>query len=60
MTMINEKSRLGLECPKCGCRHFRVIYTRPKKAQIIRRKECRYCGWRVLTREQIGARIPYL
>ena len=19
----------GLECPKCGCKHFRVIYTRP-------------------------------
>jgi len=55
MTMISEKSQLGLECPKCGCKHFRVIYTRPKKGQIIRRKECRYCGWRVLTREQIGA-----
>ena len=57
MTMIKEKSQLGLECPKCGCRHFRVIYTRPRKGHIVRLKECRYCGRRVLTREQIGVLV---
>jgi transcriptional regulator NrdR family protein len=45
---------VGLECPRCGCRHFRVIYTRPRNGSILRRKECRHCGRRVVTRERIG------
>jgi transcriptional regulator NrdR family protein len=43
----------GLECSKCGCRHFEVVYTRPKTAQIVRLRECRHCGKRVLTRERV-------
>jgi len=46
---------VGLECPQCGCRHFRVLYVRPRRGYIVRRRECRYCGHRVVTREQIGA-----
>jgi len=42
----------GIECPRCGCRHFYVVYTRPQAGKIIRRKECRHCGCRVTTFER--------
>lgn len=46
----------GLECPRCGCRHFRVIYTRAAwGGRIMRRRQCRHCGRRVTTSERIGA-----
>ncbi|HPD29062.1 MAG TPA: hypothetical protein PLL20_03640 [Phycisphaerae bacterium] len=42
----------GLECPRCGCRHFHVLYTRATiGGRILRRRECRYCGRRVTTYE---------
>ncbi len=42
----------GLECRYCGCRHFRVVYTRPAwGGRILRRRECRHCGKRVTTWE---------
>ncbi len=45
----------GILCPKCGCAHFEVIYTRriPDGA-IRRRRECRHCGRRVTTTERMG------
>jgi len=46
----------GLDCPRCGCRHFRVIYTRAAwGGRIVRRRECRHCGRRITTSERIGA-----
>ena len=43
----------GLECRHCGCRHFRVIYTRPTwGGRIMRRRECRHCGKRITTWER--------
>jgi len=40
----------GLVCRHCGCRHFRVIYTRRAwGGRIMRRRECRYCGRRITT-----------
>jgi len=42
----------GLECPKCGCRHFFVIYTRPVAGgRLMRRRECRHCARRITTYE---------
>ena len=42
----------GLECPKCGCRHFTVVYTRPGwGGKIKRRRACRNCGRRITTYE---------
>ena len=47
---ISEKR--GLECISCGCRQFRVLYTRSLPGgRIIRRRECRYCGKRITTCE---------
>lgn len=43
----------GLECPKCGCRHFLTLRTEPRKWGILRRKACRHCGHRVTTRERL-------
>lgn len=48
------KVQTGLACPRCACRHMRVVYTRPRASQIIRVRECRHCGKRVLTRERAG------
>jgi transcriptional regulator NrdR family protein len=42
----------GLECRKCGCRHFRVLYTRSRPGKLVRRRECRHCGTRITTWEQ--------
>jgi len=43
----------GLRCPRCGCGHFLVIYTRPKpQGRIMRRRECRHCGRRLTTCEK--------
>jgi transcriptional regulator NrdR family protein len=44
----------GLVCPNCGCRHFYVVYTRPRAEKIVRRKECRHCGRRVTTTERVS------
>ena len=54
----NQKDRKaadqkGLVCRHCGCRHFRVVYTRRAwGGRIMRRRECRYCGKRMTTREK--------
>ena len=55
-TPPKESSR-GLECRYCGCRHFRVIYTRRGwGGKLIRRRECRHCGKRMTTWERpVGA-----
>ena len=50
-----DEDRRGLECRYCGCKHFRVIYTRPTwGGRIMRRRECRHCGKRVTTWEKAG------
>lgn len=43
----------GLECRRCGCVDFRVIYTRKRIRRIERRRECRNCGLRVSTWERV-------
>jgi len=49
----SPSDRRGIECPRCGCRHLRVVYTRPALGgRIIRRRECRHCGRRITTYEQ--------
>jgi transcriptional regulator NrdR family protein len=45
----------SIECPRCGCRHFIAIGARITSNAIVRRRECRYCGRRMTTREQISA-----
>ena len=43
----------GLTCRKCGCKHFRVIYTREHyESSMRRRRECRHCGYRITTLEK--------
>ena len=44
--------RLGLECRRCGCRHFFVDNTRKVSRMIIRYRRCRNCGQRVTTCER--------
>ncbi len=47
------KPYAGLECSRCGCRHFHTTHTTQKKGFIRRRKECRNCGKIINTREEI-------
>ena len=48
------KKHRGLECPLCGCGHFRVLYTRRAYGgRLLRRRECRHCGRRITTYEKI-------
>ena len=48
----------GLECPQCGCGHFRVLYTRRAMGgRLLRRRECRYCGRRITTYESNPAML---
>ena len=54
----NKSEKRGLECPRCGCQHFRVLYTRRAwGGRLLRRRECRYCGRRITTYEQAVARV---
>ncbi len=43
----------GLVCPRCGCRHLPVIYTRHRPGHVLRMRECRHCGRRIPTRERL-------
>ena len=53
-TLTSEESQSqGIACPKCGCRHLPVRYTRHRGKRIIRFRECRYCGRRVMTYEEV-------
>jgi transcriptional regulator NrdR family protein len=47
-----ENSGAGLECRKCGCRHFFVDNTRRAGRMIIRYRRCRNCGQRMTTCER--------
>jgi transcriptional regulator NrdR family protein len=50
------EGKRGLECRHCGCKDFRVVYTRPTwGGRIARRRECRHCGRRMTTWERAGA-----
>ena len=41
----------GVACRKCGCCHLPVYYVRRQKDCILRVRECRHCGRRLVTRE---------
>ncbi|MFW6125104.1 MAG: hypothetical protein ACOC46_03055 [Pirellulales bacterium] len=50
-----QQQETGLICRGCGCRHFRVLYTRSVAgSRIMRRRECRHCGRRITTHEVAG------
>ena len=50
-----DQDRRGLECRHCGCKHFRVVYTRPTwGGRIMRRRECRHYRRRITTWEKVG------
>lgn len=42
----------GLVCPRCGCGHLPVAYTRHRPGAIVRCRACRHCGKRMITRER--------
>ena len=53
MKLESCKHTEGIECPRCGCRHLHVVYTRHRNKRILRVRECRHCGRRIKTYEQV-------
>jgi transcriptional regulator NrdR family protein len=49
----NRSARVvGIQCPKCGCRHFFTTHTEPlRDGRIRRRKRCRHCDRKIITYE---------
>lgn len=43
----------GVRCPKCGCPHCPVDYTRQKPKKIMRKRSCRNCGRSFITYETL-------
>lgn len=44
---------VGIECRKCGCHHWFVVWVdRRRDGSIVRRRQCRHCGWQLTTRER--------
>lgn len=51
-----KRTDVGIRCPQCGCRHFYTTHTEPlRDGRIRRRKECRYCGRKIVTFEATPA-----
>ena len=49
----DDAGSIGINCPRCGCSDLRVYYTRRKpNGTIMRSRECRHCGRRIVTRER--------
>lgn len=47
-----EPEPKGIECPRCGCRHFPVLHTdKLADGRIRRRRACRHCDHRLVTYE---------
>ena len=48
----SQQTDRGIECSRCGCRHFYTTHTEPlRDGRIRRRKECRHCGRKIVTYE---------
>jgi len=47
-----DETPKGVTCPRCGCAELHVVTTRRTPGQIIRYRQCRYCGRRMVTYER--------
>lgn len=45
---------MGVRCPSCECTHVPVYYTRERMNRVVRVRQCRDCGRRFQTTEQLG------
>ena len=52
MNSDKQTPQRGVICPRCGCRHSYVVYTRHRHGYTLRLRECRACGRRWVTRER--------
>jgi DNA-directed RNA polymerase subunit RPC12/RpoP len=46
---IEVKAGSGISCPTCGCRDLRVYRSSQGHAVMVRYKQCRHCGRKILT-----------
>ena len=52
-TMEPVKGGIGIQCRDCGCRHFYVVFVRHFVGYVRRTRECRNCGRRLVTKEEV-------
>lgn len=52
LAKMGGASPLGIPCPDCGCKDWRVYYTRPAEGKVKRMKICRNCGRKLMTIER--------
>ena len=52
--LLKSETTGGIECRKCGCRHFETARTVRLPGQIRRERVCRHCGHRVFTVETVA------
>jgi len=56
----NKSEFRGVECPRCGCRHFFTLRTEHlDDGRIRRRKACRNCDRGVVTIEEFRTERDY-
>ena len=51
--MERVKAGIGIECRGCGCRQFYVVFVRHFAGCVRRTRECRNCGRRLVTKEEV-------
>ena len=56
--MDGTNDNRGLECPKCGCKHFEFSYSKDVPGARERVKRCRHCNTRILSIEAIKRILP--
>ena len=50
-----QSSGGSVECPKCGCRDWRTVDSRPGDNVFqVRRKRCRNCGYTINRTEEVA------
>jgi transcriptional repressor NrdR len=54
---VQPETRFNMKCPFCGADDSKVIDTRSAGGGIRRRRECKVCGKRFTTYEQVAASL---
>lgn len=47
-----------MRCPNCARDDTSVIDSRSSGARVRRRRQCKHCGWRFTTREELAREFP--
>lgn len=57
-TMEQRETAKGFRCRYCGSCEMFVCYTRRERDRVVRVRECKDCGKRIRTYEDVGTGTP--